>query len=343
MKVDVLREYDSKVVERPSGDGGVLLSPGLQGRIFCRIGGGLIHRLDVERLKNPSAEEFNNIGGNSLWPAPEGGAFAYNYVDGSDAWVVQPGIAEAPYIVCRRETTTVEMEKEITLQNRLGTICRLHCRRKVTPGAGGEWPAGDGSIKTVGYRCHDIFTPSGRFGTDQLMLAAWSLEQFPGGDRVVAFAKTPRPAEAINFDFYGKPAKDPVYAKDHVLLPLGGDALFQVGVTTESEPTLIGALDFERGLLILRKTPKQDGVYFNIADNTQPEGPFSAADMYSVFSGGDLNFYELETVGPMKLNGGLVGACELHSETWIAQGPVDVLAGLLAEQWDIHVNKGGVK
>jgi len=340
MSLDVLQAYDPAMVNCPSGDGGVLLSPGLQGRIFCQLGGELIHRLDVEGLKNPSTEEFNNLGGNSLWPAPEGGAFAYNYVAGSDAWVVQPGIAAAPYTVCQQDSKSVTMEKEITLQNHMGTTCRLHCQRKVSPGVGDAWPTQNESIKTVGYRCHDSLTPLDRFGADRLMLAAWSLEQFGGGDGVVAFAKTPRPTTAINFDFYGKPQKDPVVAKDHVLLPLGGDTRFQVGVTTESEPTLVGALDVKRGLLILRKTTKQDGVYFNIADNAQPEGPFSASDMYSVFNGGDLNFYELETIGSMKLIDDVVGPCDLYSETWIAQGPVDVLSNLLAEQWGIHVNKG---
>lgn len=52
--------------------------------------------------------------------------------------------------------------------------------------------------------------------------------------------------------------------------------------------------------------------------------------MYSVFSSGDLDFLELETIGAMWLDRGQVGPCELVSETWIARGSVEKLTGLLA-------------
>ena len=61
----------------PAGDGEVLLSAALQGRIFAALQGELLHRLDAPLAEHPS-ESFNNLGGNSLWPAPEGGPFAFN-------------------------------------------------------------------------------------------------------------------------------------------------------------------------------------------------------------------------------------------------------------------------
>lgn len=73
MNLDVLRQYDSELISLEVGNAKVLVSPGLQGRVFCAINGKLIHRLDQEKLANPLPNAFNNLGGNSLWPAPEGG------------------------------------------------------------------------------------------------------------------------------------------------------------------------------------------------------------------------------------------------------------------------------
>ena len=89
MLTEQIRKVDVNVRGLKSTDGTVYLSPGLQGRIFCSIGDTLIHKLDFAMAADPS-DDFNNIGGNSLWPAPEGGPFAFNYPHGE--WTVQDGI-----------------------------------------------------------------------------------------------------------------------------------------------------------------------------------------------------------------------------------------------------------
>ena len=100
----------------PSGNGAVLLSAAMQGRIFAEMDGELLHRLDVPLAEHPS-DSFNNIGGNSLWPAPEGGAFAFNYPADGGPWRVQDGINK----VCSRILPGgAAMVKEITLENRKG-------------------------------------------------------------------------------------------------------------------------------------------------------------------------------------------------------------------------------
>ena len=87
---------------------------------------------------------------------------------------------------------------------------------------------------------------------------------------------------------------------------------------------MIGSLCPTRGVMVLRTTvmPEQ-GTYFNIADNDQKDGPFSAADMFSIFNGSqELNFHELETIAPMQTDAaGFITGSELHSTTMICQGP----------------------
>jgi hypothetical protein len=59
--------------------------------------------------------------------------------------------------------------------------------------------------------------------------------------------------------------------------------------------------------------------YFNIADNDQPNGPYSAADNYSIYnSGPEMGAFELETVGAACIDDGCLVGSFLVSETAFA-------------------------
>jgi hypothetical protein len=329
-----LHNHDPNLATLSDRHGDVLVSPLLQGRIFCALGGELIHRLDTDRMRQPLPDEFNNLGGNSLWPAPEGGPFAFNYGPDSTQWVVQDGIAKDVALLTARSPRSAVLEKTVALVNRKGLSLRLRWKRSVElMDLAGDTP-GD-AVKSIGYIGEDILEPLGRHTPDELLLAAWSLEQFPGGDGVTAFAKVDVPRHAINTDFYGEPGSPPAYGKGHVTLALGGRQKFQIGIRISSRPHLLGALDRRRSLLMLRQTEPQEGRYFNIADNDQPRGPWSEADLYSVFSGGDLNFFELETIGAMQTDGAIVRVSRLVSKTMIFRGPVELLTHWLQQRHGI--------
>ena len=89
---DSLQKADPGLLRLKSSDGTVMVSNKLQGRIFAEIGGELIHNFVRRLAEHPDPDNFNNIGGNSLWPAPEGGDFAFNYPP-HGGWMVQPGNA----------------------------------------------------------------------------------------------------------------------------------------------------------------------------------------------------------------------------------------------------------
>lgn len=326
MKMDSLRKYDPALISMKAEQGEVFVSPGLQGRIFCTVNDKLIHRLDLERLADPLPNAFNNLGGNFLWPAPEGGPFAFNYPPSGGDWYVQEGIANSPAKVISRDTLTATIQKNITLVNRMGTSVSVEFSRMVRLRDDSPWASGlpDG-VSILHYETDDVLSPSSEHASTDLLLAAWSLEQFPGGDGVTAFTCVADPTHAINDDYYGLLSQPPVVDGSLVSFPLGGKERFQIGVPVAAGPRLIGAIDPSNELLIIRFTPRQDGIYFNIADNDQPNGPWSAADMYSVFNGGDLDFYELETIAPMQVKGSVVGASHLKSETLIFTGSEDSL------------------
>jgi hypothetical protein len=342
---DILKQTDPGLVALEGKNGAILVSPKLQGRIFCTLGAELVHRLDEPLLKNPVPHVFNNLGGNSLWPAPEGGDFAFNYLPGSPSWVVQDGIAKDPAFVTNQNSSSVRIEKNIHLMNRKGVSIRLLFKRDIGLLEPNDLPAGTTfrinriphGLKSVAYRSEDILEPLGRCREEDVLIAPWSLEQFQGGDGVMAFVKVRRPENAINFDFYGMPEQQPVYGKDFITLPLGGKNKFQIGVKVDSEPELLGAFDRARSLLFLRQTGWMAGRYFNIADNDQPAGPDSAADMYSVFNGGELNFFELETIAPMQVSNHSAAASRLLSKTWIYSGTTEELEQFMTQNLGIPV------
>ena len=99
-----LLRADPELVRVPSGDGSVLVSPRLGGRIFCSLDDELLHRLNPDSLAAAPAETFDNPGGNFLWPAPEGGPFGFNYPRGAE-WTVQEDMRESSYTSPRAQSS----------------------------------------------------------------------------------------------------------------------------------------------------------------------------------------------------------------------------------------------
>ena len=96
-------------------------------------------------------------------------------------------------------------------------------------------------------------------------------------------------------------------------------------------------------MLILRKTQPGPGVHFNIADNEQPEGPFSAADLYSIFNGGELGFFELETIGSMCVTDGRLSVSTLSSQTLILKGKPSELLRYLSKEEELQLDESLLK
>lgn len=332
--IDLLREQDPNLVELNCGRGSVLLPPSLAGRIFCAWDGELVHRLDGQAYVSPVPGEYNNLGGNSLWPAPEGGPFAFNYGPGDDIWVVQEGIATAPPEITPSAPDAARLRKEIQLLNRKGVRADLHYNRGllVRPA---DLPPAHGVLDGIVVDTEDCFSPQGDYRTDDLLIAPWSLEQFPGAEGVTAFGLLEAPEAGLNLDFYGDPGARLVQSGQQFTFRLGGEDRHQIGIPVASKPVFIGALDFNRSLLLLRTCAVAPGMYFNIADNAQPEGPFSAADQYSIFNGGALGFFELETIGAMNHAGGKVLSSSLYSQTTMLWGPVEALLDYLQRELGI--------
>ncbi len=331
-----LKKLDSRLVELKSGDGMVHIAPGLQGRIFCTIDEAMVHQLDVEVANTPDPVEFNNIGGNSLWPAPEGGPFAFNYAPDSDEWLVQPAINNQAAQVVEKSANAVIIEKQLELLNRRGCKAQLRFSREVKVDAESF---AEFDLQGIAYHTIDAFSALEDYSVEQFLLAAWSLEQFPGGEGVIAFGKVGGKAvDCINDDFYGDASERLKFSDNIFTFRLGGVERLQLGIKRSSQPELIGAYDSARSLLMIRETPLVEGRYINIADNEQSDGPFSAEDVFSIFNGGELGFFELETIAPMVVKNDLCTGSRLESKTTILRGERKLLARYLDDKFNINMD-----
>ena len=332
--LECLRSHSDSTVQLESQDGIVFVCPELQGRIFCTLGDELIHRLDVDLLAKPSPNEFNNLGGNSLWPAPEGGPFAFNYLPDSNEWYVPTLVGETEASIIDSTTNQTLVEKQGTLTNKAAVAISVTMRRKVALAHDHPVPE-EFSLKGIRYFCEDTIVPNDETDAAQFLIAPWSLEQFPGGDGIIAFGAVGTSEGCVNDDYYGVPGDRIQFRQGGFTFALGGPDRHQIGVRVAHAPRLIGSLDTRRNVLIVRKTAEQSGQYFNIADNEQSQGPWSARDLYSVFNGGDLGFYELETIGALQTCKGFVAPSLLQSETLILKGSISELKRYLRERENI--------
>ena len=308
------------------GDGTVYVSPDLQGRIFAELDGRLLHRLDVALAANPSPTEFNNLGGNSLWPAPEGGPFAFNYPPNGGAWYVQEGINAVP---AQPLADGFGVQKTIHLVNRKGVEGEMCYRRVVTPR---KTPlALKYGLKGLAYQAEDSLTL--REPLADFLLAAWSLEQFDLAPNTFAFGKLARPR--LHGEFYSDPAPYIDWMDGCFRFRFEANERLQVALPETVSPAYVGAVISEYNLLIIRKICDYDkGVRIDIADNDQPRGPFAECDAYSIFYGPDARFFELETIAPVRQDAeGRTLGSRLVSETQFYQGAIEDIKSLLVREF----------
>jgi hypothetical protein len=307
-----------RIIRFKEAMGDVALCPDMGGRVFAELDDISPHRIDLDAVKSPD-KPFNNYGGGNYWPAPEGGNFGFNYR--GNEWYVQPAINKELFQIVKQQPNSATIQKKIKLTNRLGTVVETTMTRQFSLLANLPMILNKQAIKcALSYETIDTFEVHNSVSVDQALLASWTLEQFQATPDTVSFVLVNKPQSAINFDFYDHPGKRIQYHENGFTYKTDGHGKGQIGIRKDSQATMIGFYDLSRNLLCLRqKINPDDGVFFNIADNDQPQGPYSAADTYSIFnSDPDMMAFELETISGANVKNGLLTGSELTSRTTFA-------------------------
>jgi len=308
-----------KIISFKSDESHATLCPDMGGRIFAELSGLSVHRIDLDCVLDPTAP-FNNFGGCNFWPAPEGGKFGFNYV--GDEWYVQPSINQQPFETLQVDDEHAIIQKNVRLTNKSKVTVDAIMRREFTITQ--KLPSAlDGCEleSHLSYQTLDSFKVQNDVTIDQAMIAVWTLEQFDTSDNTVAFCVVEDSPNAINFDFYPEhPGERISYFTNGFTYKTDGQSRGQIGIKKSANASCIGFYDLSRKLICIREiTNEPNGLYFNIADNDQPDGPYSAADNYSMFnSDSDMSAFELETVGSADVKDGRLIGSTLTSATYFA-------------------------
>jgi hypothetical protein len=301
-----------------TGSAECILCPDMGGRIFCECLGISPHRIDLDCAAHP-LDSFNNFGGYNFWPAPEGGKFGFNYR--GNEWYVQPAINAQPFLVLKSGKKAAMIGKEVTLVNRAGVKIETSMRRdfrldEKPPAILREYP-----LKGfISYSTTDSFKVRNRVSSGEALIAAWTLEQFEASDETVSFCAVPDSKAAINFDFYDHPGDKITYYGKGFTYRTDARRKGQIGIKKSAGARYIGFFDLSRNLVCVRKNLNpRDGIFFNIADNDQARGPYSAADNYSIFNSDEsMKAFELETVGGALIRNSILKGSKLASSTCLA-------------------------
>ncbi len=299
------------------GCGRAAFVPDLGARVFCELDGISLHQLDIENVCRPD-RPFNNYGGNNFWPAPEGGSFGFNYQ--GQTWVVQAAINDEPFVLKSSSKDSAIAEKKTILKNRKGTDVEVVMWRRFMADSVAEELLCENPEYCFSYTVEDKIKVLNEVKTEDALLACWTLEQFEASDSTFGFVRVENPSKAINFDFYEHPGDRITYKSNGFIYKMDSQKAGQIGIKTEADAELAGFYDLSKNLICIRQViGKPEGIYFNIADNDQPDGPYSASDNYSIFNGAiDQGFFEIETIATAITERDCLKGSELKSKTSFA-------------------------
>lgn len=306
------------LLEFTNGPGCCALSPGLGGRVFAEVCGTSVHRIDLACVANPD-RAFNNYGGGNFWPAPEGGKFAFNYR--GNEWYVQECINRQPFEVVSHDEDSSVISKRVVLTNRAGTVVETIMKRELKLLRSLPHFFDHARLRGVlSYQTVDSFEVLNSVTPEQALIAAWTLEQFEPSESSISFCPVENPQSAINFDFYDHPGDRISYFEHGFTYKTDGLRKGQIGIKKQAGAAFIGFHDVSRNLVCTRENRSVgDALYFNMADNDQPNGPCSAEDNYSIFnSDPDMQAFELELVSGAQIQNGFLKGSELVSLTTLA-------------------------
>lgn len=218
--VDLMSQAHRRVHVAGTLENGVIAALDLEGRLFTVVNGRVLSRVVPSAVVNRSNRKaYLNPGGDTLWPAPEGTCFGYEY--GTGKWRVPPAITGAVWEVAEQSANKAVIKAEIDLVNnrQLGIPCEFERHIEIEK-------TGEGLIQNVTELIRYIGVET--LDNSAFRLAPWSLCQFDSGaGSVVMMPPTP---EADIRDMYDSSLSQRGMSDGHYVVDAKTDFRFQLGL-----------------------------------------------------------------------------------------------------------------
>lgn len=266
-------------------ENGVIAALDLEGRLFTILNGQVVNRVlpsAIEKRSNKNA--YQNPGGDTLWPAPEGTTLGYEYPTGN--WRVPPSVTGAVWeTICAEGNKTV-LRAEIDLINnqQTGLPCEFERHVKIEADRHVFRQNVTELIRYVGKKTID----NGEF-----MLAPWSLCQFDSGEggKVVI----PVSDEENVWDLYTSSEQQRFFEDGRLIVKTKTDRRFQLGLSEKVD--WIEYLSGEKFRVKRRVlSTASEHRYIDIADVSPDKTPSAKGVKLSVYCDPS-GFMEIEGCG----------------------------------------------
>lgn len=275
---------------------GIVIGLDLESRFFTIFNGQVVSRVNPKAFSAKHGEDYENPGGDPLWPAPEGTTHGYEYLTGT--WRVPPSIIGARYRVIDSKDNSATIRAEIDLVNNSGLGVPTAFERTIS------LDAQSGQL-TVQVKEQIEYLGSQELSWKECLLAPWTLAQFdngPGCEVVFPYTDV-----SSVWDLYDPSDSQRSVLDDYWHVRTDGSQRFQLGIAGD-----VPWIEFRypnRGLCVRRvagRLPSGQN-YIDIVDAAPTQPPGNKVVRYSVYSDTSGSM-EIEAVGgcPDKLLHGTV-------------------------------------
>ena len=320
-----LKKHDDAVV-LTAGDAQIIVSPKYQGKVFTSTAMGdsglSFGWVNYKAFDAKKDEHMNAYGGeNRLWLGPEGGKFSLFFKPGAKMefanWKTPDAYDSESWDVDSKDSESVTMHKNMSLQNYAGTNLSLKIDRKVEIIARPQVFSSlhltpDDSLHVVGYTTHNTLTNTGKDAWTEKtgMPCIWMLDMFkPSPATVIVVPYTNANKESFDkvatTNYFGEISADRLKHTDSVLyFRADGKSRGKLGIHPSKAKPMAGSYDaLHKVLTIIMFEVNSSAKYLNQEWRTD-RAPFSG-DAVNAYNDGPLAdgsqmgpFYELESVSP---------------------------------------------
>lgn len=313
----------------------VAVAPAWQGRVMTSSTTGdagdslgWIHHENVKTGILPPGERsglarhIHVFGGEErFWLGPEGGQYALFFPPAVpyvfENWTTPALIDTEPFEVLASSPQRIELGKDASLLNRLGTDLQMRIRRSVelldaaaiSTALKISIPEG---VKSVGYRSTNQITNRGTeaWTKEDGLVSIWLLGMFKHGPEVtMVIPLKDGPGNAVNSDYFGPLENDRLVATDKAVFYKGDGAYrSKIGVPPGRSNGIAGSYDAERRRLTIVRCevpPNAEELPYVRSQWEDHADPY-AGDLINAYNDGPAvpgepplgPFYELETSSP---------------------------------------------
>jgi hypothetical protein len=266
-------------------ENGVIVALNMEGRLFAVVNNTVINRVVPSAIMNRSNKNaYQNPGGDTLWPAPEGTIFGYEYNTGK--WRVPPSVTGAVWEVISQteDITVIRAETDLVNNMQLGIPCEferiIHIKN-----------IDNGLIVNVNEIIRYIGTKKLKKG--EFLIAPWSLCQFDSGSS--GKVTIPPPGKDDIWDLYEPGNNNSKMTNSIYVIDTKTEKRFQLGLSENIpwiEYTLEGQYRVKRYTGILPAGQS----YIDISDAPPDKMPSPKGIKLSVYCDPS-GFMEIEACG----------------------------------------------